>query len=100
MTTQLSIFDRYPHSPGYKEADTSRRAAIAVKPRAATLRQRALELLQQGDYTADEIAGLMGESVLSIRPRIAELNKQGLIVDTAKRRKNASGESAKVWRAK
>lgn len=100
MNAQLSIFDRYPHTPGYKERDTSRRAALAVRPRAATLRQRCLEVLRGQELTADEVAAKMGESILSIRPRIAELNKMGLIVDAARRKRNASGENAKVWRVK
>lgn len=100
MNAQLSIFDRYPGSPGYKDADTSRAAAETVKPRAATLRNLCLQQLRQQDLTADEVAAHLSESVLSIRPRIAELKKRNLIVDSGKRRRNASGENAKVWRAK
>lgn len=100
MNAQLSIFDRYPQSPGHQAADTSRAAAKSVKPRAATLRNLCLQMLRKAELTADEVAAQICESVLGVRPRIAELNKQGLIVDTGKRRRNASGESAKVWRAK
>lgn len=98
--TQTSIFDPYPRSPGYRMTDTSRTAAKAVRSKAATLREQCLSQIQLGEFTADEIADSLEESILTIRPRITELNKQGVIVDTGKRRKNQSGKLAIVWRSK
>ncbi len=49
--------------------------------------------------TPDELADLIGASPLAIRPRITELRKAGLIVDTGCRRLNRSGRKAVVWRA-
>lgn len=84
-------------APAYQRSDTSRAAAEAIKPDAARLRGECLKALQERDGTADEVAARIGRSVLSIRPRITELNKQGRIVDTGTRRANASGRSAAVW---
>jgi predicted HTH transcriptional regulator len=50
--------------------------------------------------TADEVAENMGKSILSIRPRIAELSKLGSIEDSGQRRTNESGKVATVWRVK
>jgi predicted ArsR family transcriptional regulator len=57
-------------------------------------------LLQQGDYTADEIAAMVRKSILSVRPRISELNTAGMIWDSGERRKNASGNPMIVWTTK
>lgn len=90
----------YPHAPGYKTVnpETSQQAATAVKSRAETLRELVLEKFRLGSATADEIATKLNESVLTIRPRVAELHKQGKLADTGVRRHNASGHSAAVWR--
>ena len=53
--------------------------------------------------TADEIAielGKDGLGILSVRPRVTELVKTDMLVDTGKRRKNSSGRNAIVWRAR
>lgn len=90
---------RYPAAPGFKERDTSRKAAESMKPTAAQLREQCFAALRRkGDATADEIAGVMGLSVLSVRPRFTELLHEKRIVDTGMRRRNDSGRSAKVWR--
>lgn len=91
----------YPSSPGYKEGSTSREAAEAVKPSAARMRSSALSYLESfypRGFTADEIASHLALSVLSIRPRISELFRLGLIEKTGERRANESGQSAHVWR--
>lgn len=97
----MSDLFSYPHSPGVKSPhrDTSVAAADAIQSRAAILRQRVADLFRTGRYTADECADALGETVLSIRPRCSELAKQGAIVDSGLRRRNASGKMAIVWRA-
>lgn len=97
VATQLSLFDR---GPGFKEPTTSKEAARAMAQRAPILRQRAIDaLLKHGPMTSDEVAGVLGESVLAIRPRCSELLAAGLIAATGLRRRNGSGMSAHVWRA-
>jgi predicted ArsR family transcriptional regulator len=51
-----------------------------------------------GGATADEIAMDLNLSVLSVRPRVSELNRNGEIEQTGTRRKNESGMTATVWR--
>lgn len=97
--TQGDLF-KYPHVPGHRDTDTSREAAEAVQPRSATLRGECLALFRRcNNWTADEMAYWLDESILAIRPRITELNKMGLIKDTGERRPNASGRRAIVWKA-
>src|SRR4051812_36937435 len=88
----------YPSSPGFKTDGTSREAAGKMRRPALTLRDRVLDLLSQGyRLTADEIADVLHESILSIRPRVSELHRKGLIQRSSDRRKNPSGMSANVW---
>lgn len=89
----------YPVVPGFKAEGTSRLAADAVKPRAASLRSQAVAILKTGSFTADEVAAIMGKTAFSIRPRVTEAGKLGLIYDTGRTRPNASGKEAVVWRA-
>ena len=63
------------------------------------MRRRYGACANPGGLTADEIAADLGESVLSIRPRVSELHRLGMIEKTKVRRRNASGMSASVWRA-
>lgn len=99
MTIASTLFDRYPFLPGYKATGTSQQAAESMRQSAATLRTRALSLLMDEPLTADEVAQRMNETVLAIRPRCTELLKLGLIEDSGKRRLNASGRPAIVWKA-
>lgn len=91
---------RYPYQPGFRFTDTSREAATKAKKPAIIDREVCLMLLAKARMTADEVAEVMNKSVLSIRPRITELKKQGLIVDTGERRKNRSGVRAAVFTLK
>ena len=91
----------YPTAPGYKNKDKSgpsRKAALSIKPHALTLRGLCFKAISQMPMTADEVAAAIGKSILSVRPRIAELSKLGKIEDTGNRRENESGRDATVWR--
>lgn len=90
----------YPRSPGAQDRDTSRAAAAEIAPTAATLRAMALDVLEHSNgLTADQVAGRLGRTPFSIRPRITELSRLGKVRDTGDRRANASGRSAIVWAA-
>ena len=94
--------DSYPNSPGYKNKDKDgprRVAANGIKTRAPSLREKCLRAISQIPMTADEVADVVEKSILSIRPRIAELSKLGRIEDSGQRRTNESGKAATVWRA-
>ncbi len=88
----------YPAAPGAQDRDTSRAAAAAIAPTAARLRERVLTLFERSKgLTADEAAGRLGLSILSVRPRVTELARAGKLRDSGVRRKNGSGRSAIVW---
>lgn len=91
---------RYPHAPGFKESTTSLDAASAMKGRASKLREVVFTAIADAPdgLTADEVASLIGETVLAVRPRVSELAKADRIAPTGERRKNASGLKARVWR--
>lgn len=98
----MNAIETYPHAPGWKidDVETSREAAQSVKQDAKTLRAKCYEVLKGAAMTADEVAELLGASVLSVRPRVSELRAQFKIEATEKRRCNVSGKKAVVWRAK
>jgi hypothetical protein len=91
---------RYPDHPGSKTSGASEDAANKIADTARLLRGKALSVLMSRPCTADEVAAELGVSVLSCRPRISELLKQGKIEDTGIRRRNESGQTATVWRAR
>jgi predicted ArsR family transcriptional regulator len=83
-----------------READTSQAAARALEARAPLLRARVLAVIRAAGsrgLTADEAAQRLRLSVLTARPRVAELAKAGLVRDSGRRRQNRSGRSAIVW---
>ena len=93
----------YPQAPGFKTGGTSRDAALAMKGRASVLRERVyaeIAAAGQSGLTADQVAARLGESVLSIRPRLSELYhaNPSRIVPTGERRTNESRLKAKCWR--
>lgn len=89
---QLGIFDL--------PIDTRRAAHEEAKSRAAKLKERILRELVGKELTADELAGRLGETAFSVRPRVCDLKKARRIVDTGMRRRNGSGKPAAVWRVK
>jgi predicted ArsR family transcriptional regulator len=90
----------YPHAPGARDRDTSRAAADAAARIAPMLRGKVLVVLERSNgLTADEVAGRLGLSILSIRPRCTELSRLGKIRDSGDRRRNVSGKRAIVWMA-
>ena len=97
------LFDHhYPAEPGHKEiGGASQGAAEAISGKAATLRDEALHLLRihKNGLTADEIAHLMREDILTIRPRISELFAQLKIFKSDRRRPSSRGKASTVWKA-
>ena len=79
--------------------DTSIEAFESFQSKAATLRAAVRAAFRIGEpLTADEVADVLGQSVLSIRPRVTELANNDEIEDSGTRRRNASGRNAIVWR--
>jgi hypothetical protein len=80
--------------------DTERAAAHKV---AKQVKGRRLETLQAlnslaGGGTGEQVARAARLSILSIRPRLTELQEMQLIEDTEARRKNTFGNNEIVWR--
>lgn len=92
--------DDYPFLPGFKTGGASEAAAKSVEPITGDLRQRVYSEIVRGEGTADEIASRLKISLLSVRPRVAELVKLGRIEDSGKQRPNTSGRKATVWKAR
>lgn len=93
----------YPESPGFREPTTARDAARAVAPGAAEGRERvfgAIRASGSAGLTADEAAASVGRTPAYCRPRVCELFKAGRLIPTGERRRNETGLSAKVWRAR
>jgi predicted ArsR family transcriptional regulator len=102
MSELLPADYTYPAAPGFKVAGPSEHAAKAMTGKAAKMREAVLAQIAQypGGATADEIARDLNLSVLSVRPRVSELYRNGEIEQTGGRRKNESGMTATVWRVR
>lgn len=91
----------YHETIGYQSTETSFNAAVRAAVNARNVRDRvAAVLAERGPMTADEIAAVLGLSILTVRPRVTDLNKAGRIEDTGARRQTGSGNAAIVWRVK
>lgn len=94
--------EHYPDAAGYKERDgTSEEGAerLTRSGRARTLRDQVKWYFDSGRIgTADEVAHALRVHFLSIRPRLSELRKMGLIEPTDNRAKSITGNTATVWR--
>lgn len=88
----------YPHAPGAQDRDTSSAAAAQIAPVAGAIRARVLDRFERSSgMTADECAGKLGLSILTVRPRVTELARLGKLRDSGQRRLNGSGRPAIVW---
>jgi hypothetical protein len=97
--SELMAAGAYPDRPGFKASGPSEQAAKAIEGIAKTLRDEVRNTIAgapQG-LTADEIAGRLNKSILSVRPRVSELHRQGEIRQSGARGKNESGMSASIW---
>lgn len=88
----------YPHQPGAQASDTSRAAGASMAKVAPKLREVVLTAFEKSKgMTADECAGRLGLSILTVRPRVTELSRLGKLRDSGTRRANGSGKKAIVW---
>ena len=77
--------------------DTQAEAYEHIKPKIRPIKKRIFSALLMKPMTSNEVAEYLDISLLSVRPRLSELLKQGEIFDTNKRRRNASGSNEIVW---
>ena len=90
----------YPERPGVKARETSAEAAESMVGRAATIRERVLVQLRRQPGTPEQVALILREDLLAVRPRFSELSAMRLIEDTGVRGRSRSGRSCIVWRAR
>ena len=96
----------YPDRPGYRglspaTLSASKQAAVAVAPNAKTIAGQILALLRSRPLgmIADEVAAdLEMPQPYAARPRLADLHRQGAIIDSGERRRGQSGLQQTVWR--
>jgi len=94
------LFANYPATPGWRDPDTSRKAADEMHESAASLRGLVLAELKLTPSSVHAMAEKLGKSVPSIQPRFSELVAAGKIRWTGETEKNKiSGKAAKIWRA-
>lgn len=82
-----------PHSP------TSRAAAVMAEPMAGTAKARVLEVIRRAFHAGmtDEEIQACGIVANTQRPRRVELVRAGLVRDSGRTRKTASGAESVVW---
>jgi predicted ArsR family transcriptional regulator len=89
----------YPNEPGWKgKSSTGRQAAHAFAPKAKSIRVRALEVIQRGPATAEQVAEQLDLYWMIVRARLSELGNQGLIQDSGARGTGALGGKVIIWR--
>ena len=99
--TQRDLFDNrtpYGGNAGHKGRRTSLDAARLIGPKLNQLHRRVLKAYRdQGPMTADECAAHLDRSILTIRPRVAELAGIACLRDAGVRRKTWSMRPQIVW---
>lgn len=95
------LFDVDVHKMHHKNAvDTEVEAAQKVAPKAPILRMKVLQYLQsrgQLGATGEQVANEIDEWIYSVKPRITELVRLGLVVDSNRRYKNSRNRNEVVW---
>lgn len=87
-------------APFVATSQTSRNAATAIEPHAETQRRSVLDYLRSVDgATRQEIETATGICGDAVRPRVAELRKAHLVIETTDTRLTTSGRRAFVLRA-
>ena len=80
--------------------DTEREAAEKIAPRVTGLRLKVLSALRdEGETgaTGEVITNILGEWLYSVKPRITELARMGLVEDSGRRVMNSRKRREIVW---
>ena len=90
------------HGPNvHKNAkDTELAAAEFIAPKVTGLRLQALQSLAsaQPGLTGSQVADRMGAWLYSVKPRLTELQRMGLVEDSGERAKNERKRQEVVWK--
>jgi DNA-binding IclR family transcriptional regulator len=90
----------YIGAPYQPHSETSKAAAKAVTPNAKTQRETVLAAIRQAGtrgLTAGELEDALHLSGSSIRPRLVELRRQGLVKESGFTRPTSSRREATVY---
>jgi len=83
---------KYPNTPGHKSNGASLDAAVAMRAKAPTIRERVLiDITANGPSTPTQIAKRTGITFLSVRPRVSELIAAGKIIKSEATRESPHG---------
>lgn len=91
-----SLFDPPPSVAG---SATSHKAAESIRPKAAALRRQVFDYIATRGWagaTRQEIEAALGISGNTVRPRVVELVKAGMVIETNRSRKTSAGRLAAV----
>ena len=94
----------WPGDPGpnvHKNAkDTEVAAADAVAPKVTGLRLKALQRTAEvgRGLSSEEVVKRVGAYEYSVRPRVTELQRMGLVADSGERVPNSRGRQEVVWK--
>lgn len=93
----------WPGDPGpvvhKNPRDTEQAAFEFIEPKLSGLRLAALQSLDNHPgKTGFEVAEDMGEWLYSVKPRLTELSRMNMVIDSGERRKNERGRQEIVWR--
>lgn len=97
------IQDTHPRWRRNSIGETAKDAAQGVAPRAQTLRQLTLDMIEAGPATGEAVYAKLSEQgvrcvLYSIKPRLSELARQGLVKDSGVRGLSDSGKCRSiVW---
>jgi hypothetical protein len=89
------------HPAGFKDSqggDTSYQAACKISKELGRRQAEVLAHLQLGPATPEEIADAIGRHFATVRPRVSELVRLGLVMDTGRRGTGALGGTVRIWR--
>lgn len=88
----------YPYGPGCQADAASIASAEKVMAVHRVICLRILEILQENEYTCDEIAWLTGRNLYLIRPAMSALKVLRRVCKTGIYRNNGKGRNTNVWR--
>jgi len=94
----------WPGDPGanvhISGKDTELEAAELIAPRVTGMRLQALQSLAsvQPGLTGSQVADRMGAWLYSVKPRLTELQRMGLVADSGERARNERKRQEVVWK--
>ena len=92
----------WPGDPGptaHKDGPITEQLALEfVAPKLTGLRLSALESVAKRPQTGSEVAADMGAWLYSVKPRLTELQRMGLVADSGERARNERKRQEVVWK--